>query len=815
MSNRAGLETVTGFDTSGAGAKQFLLPFEFSSEQTYQLEFTDSVFRVIRDGGYVLDSDVTPAPVTEITAAVTAEITLTNPADAADFPVGTLAFVQDPNGDHELGGVVVRVSAVSGGDLTFEVFDGSTLDTSSGWGTTGAGATLSKVYEATHPFTLSDMFELRFAQDADVIYTAHRDYAPKKIQRMADDDWTVVDVTFAPGIDPIEEDTLAITAATQTNPVVVTSNAHGLSEGDAFKITGVVGMAQLNDLVYVAGAVTANTIALKGRDGANVDGTVFGSYSSGGTIETPGAEATVSDDAVPLDLVTYKYAVAPIKTDTQEEGLPTAVFEVDNDLIFQGSINHIGWRAHADAERYNIYKQDAGAFGYIGTTTSTLFNDENITPDLARGPRVDRNPFGTAGDYPGVVSFFEQRLAYGSTNNDPQVVEMSRADNIENFGTSFPEQPDDAFRFRLRARQVNRVRAFIPHDTFAIMTSSAEWEIAAQGDGEYIRPDRRRLSPRSYFGSYDLEPVLIGGVALYLEPSGNVVRDFRMSDRSQPPGDLTILARDFFEGKFVTSWAYSRAPFGLLFVTMNTGELLTMTYIPEHDIWAWTEQRIAGTDTFVHQVSSVLESGVDTPYFVVSRTLGGQTVTLVERLAERKDLDITEAYFADGGFKASYGSDVSSVTGLLHLRGETVVALIDGDVLDEIVVDETGTADFGAKEGTDISIGLPYEAYMETLTFDVQSRERGSSRGRVRASSEVAIKVVRSRGLEAGISLEGTSPLKEWDASLIGGPIPSKTETLIFDFAGDWERDASIFVKQPNPLPMTVTMIAPEWEFGG
>ena len=69
-----------------------------------------------------------------------------------------------------------------------------------------------------------------------------------------------------------------ITAATQTNPVALTITAHGMTTGAQVQVTGVVGMAQLNDKIYIATVVDANTITLNG-----VDGTTFTAYTSGGS----------------------------------------------------------------------------------------------------------------------------------------------------------------------------------------------------------------------------------------------------------------------------------------------------------------------------------------------------------------------------------------------------------------------------------------------------------------------------------------------------------------------------------------------------
>jgi hypothetical protein len=72
---------------------------------------------------------------------------------------------------------------------------------------------------------------------------------------------------------------LTITGATQANPVVITSNSHGLSNGDSVRITDVEGMTDLNDNIYTVANVAANTFELSG-----VDGTSYGPYVTGGEV---------------------------------------------------------------------------------------------------------------------------------------------------------------------------------------------------------------------------------------------------------------------------------------------------------------------------------------------------------------------------------------------------------------------------------------------------------------------------------------------------------------------------------------------------
>ena len=77
---------------------------------------------------------------------------------------------------------------------------------------------------------------------------------------------------------------IIITAATAANPPVITSAAHGLSDGDWIKIVGVAGMTNLNGNFYIVDDATTNTFSLNDTDAADVDGSAFTAYTYGGRI---------------------------------------------------------------------------------------------------------------------------------------------------------------------------------------------------------------------------------------------------------------------------------------------------------------------------------------------------------------------------------------------------------------------------------------------------------------------------------------------------------------------------------------------------
>lgn len=111
-------------------------------------------------------------------------------------------------------------------------------------------------------------------------------------QKLVDDaDWDS-DTIKAMQADLTQTDTMvkAITAASNATPIVVTSNSHGLANGDIVVIFGVLGNTSANGTYAVANVAT-NTFELTTvKDAKNVVGTA--AYTSGGFWVNLGASTT-------------------------------------------------------------------------------------------------------------------------------------------------------------------------------------------------------------------------------------------------------------------------------------------------------------------------------------------------------------------------------------------------------------------------------------------------------------------------------------------------------------------------------------------
>ena len=329
----------------------------------------------------------------------------------------------------------------------------------------------------------------------------------------------------------------------------------------------------------------------------------------------------------------YSYVVTSVKTDTGEESV-------------------------SGADSYNVYKSRGGIYGFVGRATSTTFKDDNIEADANDSPASARTIFNTTNEFPGTVVYYQQRLVFGQTNNDPQKIFMSQTGNFHNFNISEPLRDDDAVTFTIAASQVNEIRHLVPLSDLIILTSGGEWLMTAN-DG-VVSPSTIQVKPQGYRGSADAPPIVIGNTIIHLQAKGAIIRDlaFALESDSYTGNDLTVLASHLFAGKTVKEWAYAQAPHSIVWVVLNDGTLAALTYMREHEVWGWSRHDTDGT---FESVCTISEGDEDATYFVVNRTIGGATKRYIERYHTRVFDTVADAFFVDSGLSYD-GTNTSATT---------------------------------------------------------------------------------------------------------------------------------------------------------
>ncbi len=915
-SNRAGTQFIGEVNDSTKTVR--LIPFEFNSEQTYILEFGDEYIRVIHDGEYVSDLELT---ITGITNANPAVVTYTG-TDPANGDEVALAGIVGAIGAF-LNGRNFKVVGLNAGANTFQLdyMDGTNVDSTT-FGSYGSAGTASRIYTIDTTYEEAELDDIRFTQSADVVTIVHPSHAPAELIRNDHDDWELADIEFGPTLAgpagsvtaggagaltfryvitsveaetyieslPGVEATKSVTAVTNASPAVITTGSnHGYATGDivyfptfkgiALNMGGVIADAMTDDQPFTITVLSATTFSIP------VNSSADGAFVANG-------------DTCRRSYVIVHSAAAP-----------------------SSSAPHvISWTAVAGAAEYNIYKELNGIFGFIGVaagldSASTItFRDTNISADTTETPPNDLDYFAAASDYPSTLAYFQQRLLFANTNNDPEKVFASRISAFKNFTSRSPIQDDDALSFIMAGQQVNQVKHLVDVGSLLIFTTAGEW--VARGDSSGIlRPGEVNPKQQSYHGSADIQPLVIGGSALFVQDGGNIIRDFDFNFQvdKYAGNDLTVFSSHLFENYQIVDWAFQKTPDSILWVVRDDGALLGLTYVKEHQVWAWHKHDFSGGT--VENVAVIKDGSEHVLYVVVKRTIDGGTKRYVEKLSSRaiddiRDVKIMDSFlsydgrntgartmtmteFAGGGWTdastitvtasssffastdvgneiqingldddgeevqvrveiTSYVSAtvvrgqpnrtvptgmrsaattdwalaVDEISGLWHLEGETVSVIGDGyvaaspnnDDYDAIVV-EDGAITLDQPYGV-IHVGLPITADIEPLDIDTVDGETLSDKHKL--VNAVTLHIEKSRGIWAGPKPptdDDDDPLENMDEAKARGsegydePISLTTEKVDITIRSEWNSNGRVFIRQVDPLPVTVLAISPAGSF--
>jgi len=616
---RVGTQFISEVKTSSA--KTRLIPFEFSTTQTYILEFGNQYIRFYKDKGQILDS--------------------------------------------------------------------------------------GSAYEISSPYLTAELFDIKFAQSADVMYLVHQNHEVMKLSRTGHTSWTLTEVDFTNGPYFASNSTTTTltpaSAGTGTGVDITASAVTGINGGSGFQTTDVGRFISFNDGIAKITGRTSTTVVV--------------------------------------------------------------------------------------------------------CTITTAFANTNAITDWKLGAFSD-----TTG-HPSCVSFFEQRLVFAGTSDEPQTLYFSKAGDYENMTSG--TNADDAMVYTIASNQVNAIRYLKSVRTLVVGTTGGEFTVSADGTDASITPTNVTIKRQSSFGSANVDAIPAGNAILFLQKAKRKIRELAYnfdSDGYVAP-DLTIL-NDTVTKSGINEMSYQQEPDSIIWCVRDDGQLVGLTYQRSENVVAWHRHIFGGVfgsgDAVCESVASI--SGTlteDEVWVIIKRTINGATKRYIECFS---DFDFDETSATDFKFLDSHlsysGSSVSSLSGLSHLEGQTVSILADGSVhADKVVSSGAISLD---RSVTSACVGLSYDSVLQTMRIEGGAAE-GTSQGKTKRISKVVLRLFETVGVKVGPSLTSleTVPFRTTSSSL-----SSPVDTLLagdkeIEFRDDYNSDGFIFIKQDQPLPCSVLAIYP------
>lgn len=496
----------------------------------------------------------------------------------------------------------------------------------------------------------------------------------------------------------------------------------------------------------------------------------FDSVSFSPTVSAPSGLAAAYSGTPGSTTLDMKYKVATVNADGDESEPSVEEAETVTSPWDSGEFVTLTWSKVTGAKRYNVYKNRNGYYGFIGTAEQVAggtitFIDDNIAPDLSDGPRSTVDPFGPTYARPGVVGIFQQRVFYGRTSRKPQTIWGTDSGTLNVMTRADPIKDSDAIIATLLTGQVNGIRHFVPlAEEMLVFTSGAEWTMRHGDNTDVLAPLSLKFRLESSNGIGNAPPLQVDQRVLYADRVGRVVRDigYSLEVNGMQSSDRSILSSHFFSDASVKEWAFQKSPDSIIWCVLTSGDLLSFTYLPEHQVWAWAKHTTSGR---YESVAAIPGDGYDEVYFIVRRKLNGQYRRTIERLVDRRFTDVEDCFFVDCGL--SLDSPVT-INGVLRADPAVVTAVAHGfSDGDQVRIDK-------AEGMTEINKNNYLVANKTTDTFeltdldgnDIDARDFGL----YESGGEVRLMVSTVSGLD---HLEGEAVSVLADGSVVEGKVVS------------------------------------------
>ena len=698
--------TTFAAEVKTSSLKTRLIPFEFSTEQSYALEFGNEYIRFYKDNGAVLEANKT---ITGITQANPGVVTSTSHG----FSNGDTVVITGVVGMTQVNGKRFKVASVAANTFALQDIDGVNVNTTSYTAYTSGGIA-NRVYTLVTTYLTADLFEIKYAQSADVMYLCHPDYSVKKLSRTGHTSWTITEVDFTSG-------------------------------------------------PYIDDNITATTFTMSAH--------------------TVGASRTLTASAI------------------------------------TGINNNTGFQAN-DVGRLFRFRTGHGEITAITSTTvvtATVIKDmtsSSASTDWALGAFSDSN------GYPSCVTFYEQRLVFAGTSEQPQTLFFSRSGDYENMDENRggTVAADDAMIYTIASNQVNVIQSLKATRTLIILTSGGEFTLNSDSTGTAVSPTNINIKKQSNYGASNIDALSVGNATLFVQRAKRKLRElaYNFDTDGYVAPDMTILAEDVTLSG-LDELTYQQEPHSILWGVRGDGVLVGLTYQRSEQVVAWHQHKLGGSfgATAYGIVESVISisgnsynrSDEDQIWVIVKRTVNSVTRRYIEYFTPFQfDSSLTQFQFVDSALSYS-GSSTSTLTGLDHLNGETVRVVANGATHpDEVVASGSITLD---RTTTAAKAGLAYTSTLQTMRLDVGSQD-GTAQGKTKRIFDVTLRFYETVGAKVG---PDTSNLEEIpfrsSAALMDDPVPLFTGDKKIEFRGNFETDGYLFVVQDQALPMTLLSLYP------
>lgn len=809
LANRPGTQFVGEVKDSSKSVR--LIKFVFNSSQTYILEFGDLYMRVIQDGVHLTDLTLTITGATQANPCVVT-YTGTDPVNGEEVYISGITgaigtYLNNRN---------FKIANVNAGANTFELqtMDSVNYDTS-GLGLYTSGGTAERIYTIATPYVEADLMDLSYVQSADVITIAHPSYAPRELARVAATNWTLNTVSFAPSLSAPTG--LAVSGVAGTVAYwVVTSVATDTYEES-----------------IASSSVGANSVPTSGAPRTLTWNTVSGAVEYNVYRAQNGVYGFIG---VAVGLTFTDTGFTPDVNDTPP--VTRNPFNATGD--YPSAVTYIQQRLSFANTNNNPEKCWLSRTGFFNnfTISSPIQDDDAVTFTLA-GRQVNAvrhlidigkliifttaGEWSVEGDSAGVIRPTDvnpKQHSYNGASTLPPIVLSGNALYVQARGSVVR---DLGFDYQIDGYRGNDLSIFSSHlfEGYTLsdwdyqqIPNSVVWGVRSDGTLlglTYIREQQilgwHRHDTEGTFENVCVIPEGNEDVVYYVvnrTVDGRVVRYIERM--------YTRFVDDIDDSVFVDS--------ALTYDGRNTSAV-TMK-ITNGVTWASDEvMQVQASASFFtaadigNEIHLTYADGTEIRFRITNYT---SATVMNGRPSQNVAVDYQDTT------TTTWAKAVDEVSGIWHLEDKDVSIFADG-----FVVANPNNSAYTVKTVTNgaltldrpyavIHVGLPYTTDVETL--DIDTAESETLVNKVKRVSEVSMQFEKTRGVFVGSrapdsdsSFSNMYELKLRSEEGYNEPMDLLTGTAEIIVRPEWNSNGRVFIRQTDPLPMTLLSVAPEGDY--
>lgn len=404
----------------------------------------------------------------------------------------------------------------------------------------------------------------------------------------------------------------------------------------------------------------------------------------------------------------------------------------------------------------------------------------------ATGGDDNLNPIFGLG-YPRAVGTFQGKLLFGGSETHPQRVWGSKTGDWYVFTpvTSSPAA-DDPIQFTMT--YVGEIQWIVGQKGLLVGTSNGEYLVSAQTG--IIAAGDIQVQDQSRYGSAHVQPANIGDQIIYTTGDASVLRALEYSNdyRGWMSPELTFASAHIAKSG-IRKISYSRDPENTIWMVLGDGNVAACNYDRTYSLIGFNLHTFGGR---VIDSSIIRDGGVDTPVFLIERSIDGVSRFYVEAMYNYQNNPV----YLDSSMFIQHGSPVTVVTGLSHLEGQPVMVIGDGEYHPDSYQVTSGQITI-SPAASNVLVGLSFESRIKFLPME--SRQRGGGLGAKKARPVIGLRLISS----SQPFIDGIRPSQNTPTN----PVPE----LVSDFTGNVEISTlgvdgiqNFDVSEPTARPMNI-----------